>query len=176
MVFEDTDRRRTLILGLLTLLAVPAIYFYSQRDQTPADDPSAVTIGEAVDEAAIAVDDGPHRPPIVVTDEDPTFLDGPVGQPVPGLSEIAVPTRPDTAALQLEASYRSTVPGVRTCLLTAVGPGVTVTIKNLDNGRIVDCVTAQAPEGQVFDVVLHTEAFSRLADLTEAPITIELTQ
>ncbi|MGA9278628.1 hypothetical protein [Ilumatobacter sp.] len=172
MAFEDIDRRRFLILALLTLIALPAIYFYSQRDDATADDPTSVT----VDEAALDVNDASNRPPIVVSDADPAFLDGPVGEAVPGVNEIAVPTRPETAPLVLSASYRSTVPGVNTCLLRNVGLGIPVTITNLDNGRSLTCVTAQAPQGQVADVVLHTGSFTKLADVTEAPITIELTQ
>jgi hypothetical protein len=54
--------------------------------------------------------------------------------------------------------------------------GLSVTVTNLDNGRSITCVTSIAPFNQTADLVMHTEAFSLLADLTEAPITVELVQ
>jgi hypothetical protein len=53
---------------------------------------------------------------------------------------------------------------------------LTVSVTNLDNGRSITCVTSIAPFSQIADIVLHTDTFSLLADLTEAPITVELTQ
>jgi len=170
MAFEDIDRRRAVILALLTLIALPAIYFYSQNNSSAEDDADATTPGSVV------VVDAPNRPPIVVNDADPPFLDGPVGDANPGVREIAIPTRPDNPPLELTASYRSTVPGVRACLVREVNPGLTVNVKNLDNGRSVTCVTARASTEQIADVILHTDSFTQLADPTEAPIAVELTQ
>ncbi|WP_040491016.1 hypothetical protein [Ilumatobacter nonamiensis] len=172
MAYEDIDRRRFLLLGLLTLIALPAIYFFSQRENAETTDDEAV----ATDQVAIEVDSNSNRPPLELTDDDPTFLTGPVGDANPGVNEIAVPEQPDTAPLQLSASYRGNVPGVRTCLLSEIGAGLTVTVRNLDNGRTVTCFTGQPPESQVADIVLHTDTFTRLADPTEAPITVEVTQ
>ena len=64
-------------------------------------------------------DNGTNRPPITVSDADPIFLDGPVGDVNPGVNEIAIPSRPANAPLVLSASYRSTVAGVRSCLVPA---------------------------------------------------------
>ena len=63
---------------------------------------------------------------------------------------------------------------MRACLVREVDPGLTVTVKNLDNGRSVTCVTARSSSEQVADVILHTDSFTRLADPTEAPIAVEL--
>lgn len=172
MAFEDIDRRRFLLLGLLTLIALPAIYFFSQRENAEVADDGAV----ATDEVAIELDSDSNRPPIEVNDDDPTYLAGPVGNVNPGVNEIAIPQQPENAPLQLSASYRGNVPGVQTCLVRDIGAGVNVTVKNLDNGRTVTCFTGQPPESQVADIVLHTDAFLRLADPTEAPIAVEVTQ
>lgn len=172
MAFEDIDRRRFLLLGLLTLIAIPAIYLVSQREAAEPTDTVAVS-----DEGAAApVEDGPNRPALAPTDEDPTYLDGPVGNANPGVNEIAIPAEPESPPLELTASYRSDVPGVGTCLLREIGPGASVVVKNLDNGRKIACVTAQAPESQVAGLVVHADAFLRLADPTEAPIMVEVSQ
>lgn len=179
MAFEDTDRRRTLLLGVLTLISLPVIYLYSRPD-TSADtsdgaDPSAEVVPGA-DNAPPITDNGSNRPPITVSDADPIFLDGPVGDVNPGVNKIAIPSRPSVPPLELSASYRSTVPGIRLCLVRGLTTGLTVSIKNLDNGRSITCVTSTAPFTQVEDVVLHSDAFALLADPTEAPIKIELTR
>lgn len=182
MAFEDTDRRRSLLLGVLTLIALPAIYLYSQSDASADITDNDIT-AEIAAEAAPVTDGGPpvtdnaaNRPPITVSDADPIFLDGPVGDVNPGVNEIAIPSRPVIAPLELSASYRSTVAGVRSCLVSGLAGGLSVSIRNLDNGRSITCVTRAAPSAQVADVVLHTDTFSLLADPTEAPITVELTR
>ncbi len=174
MAFEDSDRRRTSVLLILTIIALPVIFFVTRVDSTDGGAAVDPTTGEVI--ADDDSNDGPNRPPLVASDADPTFLDGPSADPNPRVAEVAVPARPETAPMRLSASYRSTVAGERTCLVQGLASGLTVTVKNLDNGRTIACVTAVAPFSQTADIVLHTDAFSRLADVTEAPITVELTQ
>jgi hypothetical protein len=179
MAFEDTDRRRLLLLGVLTLIALPVIYLATQSDSSSDVDSAPDTVSEAApptDGAPVITANASNRPPITVSDADPIFFDGPVGDVNPGVNEIAIPARPETPPLELSASYRSTVAGVRSCLVRRLTSGLTVTIKNLDNGRTITCVTSTAPFSQTVDVVLHSDTFALLADPTEAPITIELTQ
>lgn len=178
MAFEDSDRRRTTLLLILTLIALPLIFLVTRTDDTESLAVVDPATGEIVpaDDAMIAIDNGPSRPPLVATDAEPTFLDGPAADPNSGVAEIAVPARPETAPLRLEASYRSTVAGQRTCLVKNLDSGLTVEVTNVDNGRSVTCVTSFAPFSQSADIVLHTDAFSLLADITDAPITVELAQ
>lgn len=184
MAFEDTDRRRLLLLGVLTLIALPVIYLYARSDPSAdTDDVSSEITAQVTADAAPVTDAGPpvtdngsSRPPITLSDNEPIFLDGPVGDVNPGVNEIAIPARPATPPLELSASYRSTVAGLRSCLVRDVRSGLSVSIKNLDNGRSITCVTSVAPFTQIADVVLHTETFSLLADPTDAPITVELIQ
>ena len=178
MAFEDTDRRRSLLLGVLTLIALPAIYLYSQTNASAdtSDDDIAADEVPVTDGETPVTDNAANRPPITVSDDDPIFLDGPVGDVNPGVNEIAIPSRPAIAPLELSASYRSTVAGVRSCLVRDLAGGLSVSIKNLDNGRSITCVTTAAPFTQVADVVLHTDTFSLLADPTEAPISVELSR
>ncbi len=166
MAFDDSDRRRTSVLMILTIIALPAVYFF-----TKAEDAST-----AVDDTAVVAEDGPNRPPLEVSDQLPSFLDSPTVELDPGIAEVAVPARPDTEPIRLSASYRSTVPGGRTCIVKGIAGGLTVTVKNLDNGRTITCVTQRAPVEQSDELLLFTDTFARLADLTEAPITVELTQ
>lgn len=179
MAFEDSDRRRTALLLILTIIALPAIFFFTRADDTETDaviDPATGELVPTDDDTMIASDNGPSRPPLVATDAEPTFLDGPAADPSPGVAEIAVPAQPDVAPLRLQASYRRTVAGERTCLVKDLQSGLSVEVTNVDNGRSVSCVTSIAPDSQTAGIVLHTDAFSLLADLTDAPVTVELTQ
>ena len=179
MAFDDSDRRRTSVLLILTIIALPIIFLMTRGDDSGTDaavDPDTGEVIAADDDTMVASDNGPSRPPLVASDAEPTFLDGPVADSTPAVAEVAVPARPETAPMRLEASYRSTVPGQRTCLVRGLESGLTVTVTNLDNGRTISCVTTIAPFSQAADIVMHTDAFSRLADVTEAPITVELTR
>ena len=52
--------------------------------------------------------------------------------------------------------------------------GSEVTVVNLDNNRSVRCITALAGAGDIDQLVLHTSAFSEIADVTDAPIPVEI--
>ena len=179
MAFEDSDRRRTTVLLILTIIAIPVIFFVTRGDDSTGDagvDPATGEVIPADDETMDASDNGPSRPPLVASDAEPTFLDGPAADPNPGVAEVAVPARPENPPVRLDATYRSTIAGKRTCLVRELTSGLSVTVTNLDNGRSITCVTSLAPFAQIADIILHTDTFSLLADLTEAPITVELTQ
>lgn len=179
MAFEDSDRRRTVLLLILTIIALPAIFLLTRADDNASDavvDPATGEVVPADDDTMIASNNGPSRPPLVATDAEPTFLDGPAADPNPGVPAIAVPAQPAIAPLRLRASYRSTVPGERTCLVKDLESGLSVTVTNVNNSRSVSCVTSSAPESQTAGIVLHTDAFSLIAPLTDAPITVELVQ
>ena len=162
MAFEDSDRRRTFLLALLTIVALPAIYLATRSDVP-------------VDSEAVPAASGPNRAPIDFVQDKPVFLDGPILVREDEPPRIAVPQRPAQESVRLAATFRSSVAGARTCLVLDVQSGITVRIENIDNGRSITCVTGFAPFDQQVDVVLPTESFAELADLTEAPITIELT-
>ncbi|MFK8022973.1 MAG: hypothetical protein AB8G26_03325 [Ilumatobacter sp.] len=162
MAFDESDRRRTFVLALLTVVAVPVLILAARPDEVETTTAPVASVAA-------------NRPPIDFVQDDPVFLDGPVVVEDNDPAAIAVPQRPAQESVRLEASFRSSVAGARSCLVRDFEIGVTVRVENLDNGRSITCVTAIAPLNQTVDVVVQTATFSRLADLTEAPITIELT-
>ena len=52
-----------------------------------------------------------------------------------------------------------------------------ITVVNVDNGRSIECWTARrpadAPDGEL---VMHPDRFRQIADLTNAPINVEIRQ
>lgn len=181
---HDTDRRRLFLAGLLTLLAIPAFLLYG-RLANGDDDTSAAPAAEGdvinplPDQSNTVVVDTEvanqsQLPPIEPPDDDPIFMNGPVPLEEDEIAEVAIPAQPAIAPVLLDATYRSTVPGIRSCLVRTIESGRTVTVTNLDNGRSITCVTVLAPPNQRDDLVMHTESFQQLADLTEAPIAVEV--
>ena len=162
MAFDDSDRRRTFLLALLTIIAIPTIYLATRSDDLSINN-------------AAPIASGPNRAPIDFVQDKPVFLDGPILVRDEDPATIAVPQRPAQESVRLTASFLSSVIGARSCLVVGLQSGVTVRIENVDNGRSITCVTRLAPIDQQNGVVLPTDSFSELADLTEAPITIELT-
>ena len=92
---------------------------------------------------------------------------------------IAVQAAPSGPIARGEATFRNTIYGRSSCLIADIDflefVGRTVTIVNLDNGRSITCITEPLPEQPSgVTAVLSTEAFLELADLTDAPIPVEI--
>ncbi|WP_420452826.1 hypothetical protein [Ilumatobacter sp.] len=176
MAFEDTDRRRTVFLALVTILALPALYVLNR---TEIDDGSDGATAVVTDGSVVGSDDPgtggrtPSRPPIEAPDDEPVFMDGGAPRDEPRVAEVAVPARPESPPAQMDASFRRTI-GESTCPVLDFEAGVDVDVTNLDNGRTIECTTTSAGDDQVAGIVLGFEAFSRLADPTEAPIPVDV--
>lgn len=181
MALDDTDRRRFLIAAIVSLLALPALW-WANRDDGSAG-PNVATAG-----VEIAADSDPSTTADQVettigrsnlptadttTGSAPVFLDGPVPNAV-GVSEIAVPAGSPESSMLTNASYRSSIADSETCLSKSMTPGREVTVINLDNNRMTTCRIGLAPATQVEDLVMHTDLFVVLADLTDAPIPVEI--
>jgi hypothetical protein len=103
----------------------------------------------------------------------PVFLDGPSSAVGAARPEIAVPARPLIDGIMANATFRSSV-GRSSCIVPGVSNGRTVTVVNLANNRSVTCDVIVAPGRPGDDVIMHTSAFATIADLTDAPISVEI--
>lgn len=174
MHVDYPERRRLLLATLVTLVALPALWLMSRDNNSGA--PNVATAGVVV-ENGIAVDATDETDPAnpeaaaALGEHDPVFLDGPAAQPG-GRAPIAVPAPPREEVGHASATYRSTV-GRRACIVPFVPTGTQLIIVNLDNNRSTTCVAIYSPASEVDDVVLHTDTFLKLADLTDAPIPVE---
>lgn len=193
LLMHDTDRRRLFLAAVVTLIALPAFFLYQRSNATDASTEVEVTATQLADqnvinpqpvsineeqpvETDVPTSNRSQLPPSEAPDDDPIFMDGPIANAEDTTADVAIAAQPAIAPLRLAATYLSTVPGTRSCLTRGLESGRTVTVVNLDNGRSVTCVTLLAPRTQRDDIVLHTTAFEKLADLTEAPIPVEVQQ
>jgi hypothetical protein len=168
-----------LIATALTVVALPALWWANQSSSAA---PNVATVGIAVGDDNAADPSGANNEAAdssAAPAEDaeagaPVFLDGPSGQVGAGLSEVAVPAAPGVASISTSATFRSDLPTTSTCVFPGLGSGATVTIVNLDNGRTAKCTAVLGPSGADEVLVMHTELFATLADLTDAPIPVEI--
>ena len=131
----------------------------------PAGGPSSTTPGSR---GAIAIDP--------LGRVEPQFLAGTPGTALPPAEPaVAVGSADYTVVGMGRATYRGDVsPGF--CLFNGITSGVVVDVVNVDNGRSVECrsrprVDDGAPPNEL---VLSQEAFMQIADLTDAPVPVEL--
>ncbi len=164
---DNTDRRRLVLAALVTVLAVPVLWWtYQDRqseDSSTTGDPN-VAVTRQVDEPNLP-------PPPTAIEQEPIFLDGPESA-VGGISQIAVPDPDLELSIVTEATYGSLVTG--SCLVKDVFDGNRITVINLDNNRTTTCRVSSAPADQEADLVMHTTQFRELADLTDAPIPVQI--
>lgn len=177
MAFDARDRRRVTLAVLMTLLAAPVIALASASD-TAVDDATDDTV--VIDPEAVLADEDPdsepNLPPTTAPGATPpVFMDGEEPEPGSQTIAIAVPPRPSGERFEVEATYSSTVPSVGQCLVDGTVPtGRTVTVVNLNNGLTATCTTALGGFRQTAAVVLHTELFATIADVTDAPVSVEV--
>jgi hypothetical protein len=186
MALTDTDRRRFLLATTLTLLALPALWWANQSENSTAPNVAVAGADVGVDvgadhevgAASKTASNADHArldtDSETVGDIAPVFLDGPSAATGAGLSEIAVPARPDVARINADATFRSDIGGPNSCAVPGIINDQQVTVVNLDNARSVTCTTTLAL-GSVGDLVtLHSSLFAQLADMTDAQIPVEI--
>jgi hypothetical protein len=174
--FDDNDRRRLVLASALTIVALPAIWLAHQDSAGTASTPNVAAVGLPAEDAAAAdagsVDTEPIDP---MGSVDAGYLAGSSLPPRAEHVEIAVGHSEDALVDTAKAIYRRAVGRVDTCLYSGVEAGAHIRVVNVDNGRSVDCWTAlRPPDAPPDELVMHPDAFSRIADLTSAPIDIEV--
>jgi hypothetical protein len=169
MALTDTDRRRFVAATVLTLLALPALWYANTTDNSSA--PSLAVAG--IDPGVDASERESSTP---VVDDDivaPVYLEGPSSAAGAGQPEIAIPARPLVDGITAKATFRGNLSD-GTCIVAGLTSGTRITVVNLDNNRSVTCTTVLAPGSQSDVLVMRTSAFATIADLTDAPISVEI--
>ena len=88
------------------------------------------------------------------------------------------PAAPTVARISTSASYRSTISPVDTCLASPTSRRArSITVVNLNNGHSVTCIaTPRVLRPPTTGLIMHTDTFAQIADLTDAPIPVEISQ
>lgn len=158
-----SDHRRARLAIVFTVAAIPAMLL-ANRDTSA--DPSATSPGNE----AAAPSTSEYRP------EAPVFVDNREPAVPPAVVDVLVPAPPSAQQAEGVANFRrfGNVAD-RPCATDLAPVNAVVTVANIDNGRTMQCTNVGnigLPEG--VDVVIHTDIFSELGDLIDAPLSVRL--
>jgi hypothetical protein len=175
---NDSDRRRFLLATSLTLLALPALWFVARAANSGAPNVASVEVGIAGNVATTGSAPTSSAAPTTQPEGEaaPAFLDGPATPVGAANAEIAVPAAPAVTAITTHATYRSTIAPTNTCLVGDIPTGRKITVINRNNGLSVECISTRTYSTIKDGVVMHPDLFSKIANLTDAPIPVEIRQ
>jgi len=165
------------LASVITLLALPTIWLVNRDEAGPSSArPNVAVVGIDPGEA----DSAASASGVPVSEFDPMGASGamylePATSVVPPESVVvAVGTTPDELVANARGSYRRDG-DLDVCLFNGIPGGEDVTIVNVANGRSVECTTSTF-QGDTDMLILHFTRFQKIADLTAAPIHVEIRQ
>lgn len=177
---DFAQRRRVALAVAITVILVPAAFLLNRDTADPAIEPAATVVGEVLIPGADPEPSGESTERPQATDVMGTspigYLDGTVPSNTDDPATIAIP-RP-TTSLTGSATFNRTIQSSTACQikdLTTVPFNSSITITNLDNSQSVQCVVSVTGTEPGADVVLNTDAFLQIGDLTDAPLAVEIT-
>jgi hypothetical protein len=181
MAHDYAQRRRVALALAITVIAVPAAFLLnrSSGDDQPATAGTLETLVGTVPPAGGSVVAGAT----VTESADATDALGTSpagylsGTTVPGdvsAAQIAVPRLPES--VKGLATFSSEIDSTLRCHANAEVPfNATITVTNLDNSRSVQCVSSIGGGQPETTIVLATATFAQIADLTDAPVPVQIT-
>lgn len=164
-----------MLASALTVVALPAVWLVNQDDDGTR--PNVAAVGLAAEDGGAGDAAAPTTPPDPMGDVDARYLAGTPLPPPPEHVSIAVGSTDDVLVATAQAIYRRSVGRADTCEFSGVESGELITVVNVDNGRSIECWTALRPaDAPASELVMHPDRFIEIADLTSAPIDVEIRQ
>jgi hypothetical protein len=168
MTLSTVDRNRITVVTIVTLIAVPLLWIANAGSSSGTENTVETLAPTSTIELGISVE---------IDADAPVNLDGPSVESPSGTGQIAYPADNDGQLRRGIASYKRFPDIARSgCATNLIPLGVVITVRNLNNGRKVECTNLNI--GYVppnIDIVLHTDLFEDMAELKEAPLPVELT-
>jgi hypothetical protein len=164
------DRRRIALASALTLAAIPALLVLDAKSNEHPGTVSADSERLGVEGDDTAPQTSAYEP------GTPMFVGGEDEPTPPGVIDVAVPPAPGANEELVKASY-SRYEGATgsVCTATFAPQGATLTVTNIDNGQSTRCVNTygkRPPSGA--DMVLDTDVYTEIGDLSDAPIPVRV--
>jgi hypothetical protein len=199
MAARTLDPRRLIIAVVITAVALPALWLSQRSDSIGVSANGSIEViilGEPT--TTIAARDRPPTPSLLGQPGGAFLI--PPEQVSPDavmpsttttsttIANIPAPDRvaalPDPDDLDLNtfqpsneiigsATFRSWLTSADLCAARSIPPNSIIRVINLDNGQATVCRVAFVSLG-THDVILSRTAFSGIADLTDAPIPVEI--
>ena len=163
------DRRRLVLASIFTVAALPALWIINREDAGSA----APALG-AAGVPQVGANQAPSTSAYLPN--PPIFLNGPPSGADPAVVDIIIPPGPTATEASGKASFRRyDDPTKRPCTTPLAPWGSTLTVTNTDNGQTTTCVNSIStalPAG--VDIVLHTDIFTVISDLADAPVPVRI--
>jgi hypothetical protein len=182
MAHDYAQRRRVALALAITVIAAPAAFLLNRS----GGDDEPVTAGTLETVVGTVPPAGGSTSPAAPVTEAPSDTNAlgtaPAGYlsgtTVPGdfdAAQIAVPRLPES--VRGLATFSSAIESTLECHADAaeVPFNATITVTNLDNSRSVQCVSSIGGGKPETTVVLATATFAQIADLTDAPVPVQIT-
>lgn len=179
---DYAQRRRVALALAVTAIAAPAAFLLDREGDEPEQVVTTVVGSVVTESPGEPASEVPPRRVDTPQGTDPmgttpaAFLEGTGTVPPEEPATIAIPRLPH--AVQGHATFSRSVRKVTSCQVeTSVGApfGIAITVTNLDNSRSVQCLNDIGGIEPDHEVVLHADAFAEIADLTDAPVPVQLT-
>ncbi len=173
---DYAQRRRVAVALAITVIVAPAAVLLNRGGD--AAEPTTTMVGTVPpvgDDAASAppAADGEPSAGDVMGTPPVAFLEGSDHEGSDEPATIAIPRVPQS--ISGNGTFSNGITRVDQCRVTGVPFNAVVTVTNLDNSRSVQCFASIGGPEPDHMVVMHTDAFSQIADLTDAPIPVRVT-
>jgi hypothetical protein len=181
---QDFAQRRRVALALaITVILVPAAFLLNRGGDDSTTEPSGTLVGEVVISGQPTnpeeLDGVQQRGEPTATDPmgttPPEFLEGTVPEQGGDPATIAIPRA--SRALRGTATFSRDISDSAACQirdLVAIPFNSSVTVTNLDNSRSVQCIASVGGASPEDDVIMNADAFLQIGDLTDAPLSVEI--
>ena len=179
MDHDYAQRRRVALALAITVIAVPAAFLLNRS--------SADTDGSGIPNPTLVGTQPSVGQPSITQSTDPTATDALGTAPVGYLSGTTVPVSNEPARIAIPreqegvkgtATFSSAIDSTLRCqarISSGVPFNATITVTNLDNSQSVRCIASIGGPEPDDDVVLAPDTFAEIADLTDAPVPVEIT-
>jgi hypothetical protein len=158
-VFSVYERRRIVVLGLVTLLVVGAIRLIGGQ--------SDAVVGDQTSTSSTRAPEGEIPEPVI--------LGGPSPLAPTGSAIIAYPAESPSSIDGLATFSNLGYTQTPVCYSTVAPIGMEITITNVNNGRKIRCTNVYSvlvPYGM--SVLMHSSLFVEIANLIDAPLPVRI--
>ena len=163
-----------MLASVITLVALPTIWLANRSDDGPSSSrPNVAAVGfdpgqadAGANAAAIAADP--------MGTSGAAYLEPLSSAVTPASAEIHVGTAPDQPIATAKASFRRSAVLFDTCEFNGAESGREVTVVNVANGRSTTCTIVREDGLAEGELLMSQGRFQRIAELTAAPIHVEI--
>lgn len=179
---EDFAQRRRVALALaITVILVPAAFLLNRGGTDTVADPGTTLVGPAVIPGQTTAPDGAPSPSSGPAATDPMgttppeFIQGTVPPQADDPATIAIPRV--GRSIRGAASFSRSITDPASCQvrdLEAIPFDTAITVTNLDNSRSIRCIARVGGAAPDEAVILNADAFLEIGDLTDTPLSVEI--